>query len=65
MNWNRHWNLKDKHSFLSASQFHWINYDEEKLVQRYNTFEAAQIGTRIHALAAELIELGIDRKSVV
>lgn len=59
MKFNEHYRLKDKHSFLSASKFHWINYDDEKLVQSWNTFEAAQLGTRIHALAAELIELGI------
>ena len=59
MKWNKHWQLKGKHSFLSASQFHWINYDEHKLAQRYATYEAAEMGTRIHNVAAELIELGI------
>lgn len=59
MKFNEHYRLKDKHSFLSASKYHWINYDEEKLVQSWNTFEAAALGTRIHAIAAELIELGI------
>lgn len=59
MNFNTHYQLKDKHSFLSASKYHWINYDVEKLVQSWNTFEAAQLGTRLHALAAELIELGV------
>lgn len=59
MKFNSHYQLKDKHSFLSASKYHWINYDSEKLVQAWNTFEAAQLGTRIHALAAELIELGV------
>lgn len=63
MNWNKHYQLKDKHSFLSASQWHWINYDPAKLVERYDTFEAAQLGTRIHALAAECIELGIPLKN--
>ena len=59
MNFNKHYQLKDKHSFLSASKYHWINYDSDKLVQAWNTFEAAALGTRIHAVAAELIELGI------
>lgn len=59
MNFNKHYALKDKHSFLSASKFHWINYDTEKLVQAYSSFEAAALGTRIHAVASELIELGI------
>lgn len=59
MNFNKHYQLKDKHSFLSASKYHWINYDTDKLVQSWNTYEAAQIGTEIHAVAAKLIELGI------
>lgn len=62
MNWNKHYALKDKHSFLSASKYHWINYDADKLAQAYSTFEAAAIGTRIHAVAAELIDLGINLK---
>lgn len=59
MNWNKHYALKDKHSFLSASKYHWINYDVDKLEQAYATYEAAALGTRLHAIAAELIELGI------
>lgn len=63
MNWNKHSAFKDKHSFLSASKYHWINYDADKIVQAWNTFEAAAVGTRIHAVAAELIELGIKLKN--
>jgi hypothetical protein len=59
MNWNRHSNLEGSHAFLGASKYHWINYDEEKLAQSYKNFMAAQLGTRIHALAKEHIELGI------
>ena len=62
MNWNKHYALKDKHSFLSASKYHWINYDVDKLEQAYATYEAAALGTRLHALAAELIELGIQQR---
>lgn len=64
MNFNKHFNLKDKHAFLSASQWHWINYDEERLAKKWETSEAAAIGTRLHALAAELIELGIKQKNI-
>lgn len=59
MNFNKHWNLKDKHSFLSASQYHWINYDNERLMERYRTWRAAQRGTILHDTAATLITLGI------
>ena len=31
MNFNDHWNLEGQHAFLSASKYHWINYDDEKL----------------------------------
>lgn len=59
MQWNRHWNLKDKHAFLSASQYHWINYDNDKLIERYRTWKAAQRGTILHELAATLISMGV------
>ena len=64
MNWNAHYNIKAKgiHSFLSASKFHWINYDADKLMMSWENAEAAALGTRIHAVAAELIELGIKQK---
>ena len=64
MNWNSHYNIKAKgmHSFLSASKFHWINYDADKLMMSWENAEAAALGTRIHAVAAELIELGIKQK---
>ena len=64
MNFNKHYQLRDRHSFLSASKFHWINYDADKLVQAYSNFEAAALGTEIHAIAAKLIELGIKQAKV-
>ena len=59
MIWNKHFNIKDKHAFLSPSQYHWINYDNEKVIERYNTWKAAQRGTLLHELAATLISTGI------
>ena len=59
MNFNKHFNLEGKHAFLGASKYHWINYDDAKLEERYRNFLAVQMGTRLHALAAEHIELGI------
>lgn len=56
---NPHYNLVGKHAFMSASQYHWINYDEDKIRERFNTAAAAALGTRKHELAAELIDLGI------
>lgn len=59
MNFNKHSDLKDLHAFLGASKYHWINYDEEKLEESYLKALAKQKGTRLHALAAELIDLKI------
>ena len=36
MLWNSHLNIKDQHAFLSASKYHWVNYDEDKLDDVYN-----------------------------
>ena len=35
MNFNLHSRLEGQHAFLSASKYHWINYDEEKLVATF------------------------------
>lgn len=59
MIFNKHLNLEGRHAFLSASKYHWINYDQEKLISSYTNYRAAERGTRIHALAKEMIELGI------
>lgn len=59
MNFNEHSNLVGLHAFLSASKYHWINYDEEKLDSTYINFLAASKGTRIHEFAHECILLGI------
>jgi len=58
MNWNRHSNLEGHHAFLSASSYHWINYDEEKVADTYAKWRAAQRGTQLHAFAAQCITLG-------
>ena len=57
MNFNEHWAQVGKHAFLGASQHSWLNYDEAKLVEVYNNYLAKEKGTRLHALAAELIDL--------
>lgn len=59
MNFNEHGRLKGEHAFLSASKYHWLNYDPEKLESVYLSSIAAERGSRLHALAAELISLGI------
>jgi hypothetical protein len=59
MKWNKHLYLEGKHAFLGASQYHWLNYDNDKLIERYMNWKAVERGTRLHALAAEHISLGI------
>ena len=58
MKWNSHYDLIGKHAFLGASKYHWLNYDEQKLLDVWNKMLAVERGTRLHALAAELINLG-------
>ncbi len=45
------------HAFLSPSKYHWLNYDDVKLIETYNRRLAAARGTRIHNFAQECIEL--------
>lgn len=56
---NDHWKLAGKHSFMSPSSYHWINYDEDKIRDRFKTSMDAALGTRKHEFAKEAIEMGI------
>ena len=56
---NNHWKLEGQHAMFSASSHHWLGYDRDKVRERYFTREEAALGTRKHALAKELIELGM------
>ena len=58
MNFNQHFNLAGRHAFLSASKYHWVNYDPDKLLTTYSNFMAAQKGTELHDFAAQCIKLG-------
>lgn len=58
MQFNKHPEVAGSHAFLSASKYHWIRYDEEKLLETFTTAMAAARGTRLHNLAAELISMG-------
>lgn len=59
MNFNRHSELEGMHSFLSASKYHWINYDDEKLIATYRTQMASARGTAMHMLGYQLINMGV------
>lgn len=59
MLFNSHSNLVGQHAFLSASKHHWVNYEDEKLDRVFKASMAAQKGTELHALAHDLIRLGV------
>lgn len=58
---NNHWNLNGKHAIFSASQPAWLNYDEDKVIDYFYKSDVKERGTRLHALAAECIELGVKQ----
>lgn len=57
MNFNKHSSFEGQHAFLGASKYHWINYSEEKLIQSYMKFSAAQKGSELHNFAKMCIDL--------
>lgn len=57
---NPHPEIKDRHAFLSPSQYHWLRYDTEKLLNRFDNHMEAARGTKLHNIAKELIEEGIE-----
>lgn len=59
MNFNKHSELIGQHAFLGASKYHWLNYDEDKLIQTYLNSLAVEKGTELHDLACSLIRLGV------
>lgn len=59
MNFNSHYALEGKHAFLSPSNYHWLNYDDQKLEARYTAVRAAARGTALHMLAHQAIQLGV------
>lgn len=59
MQWKKHSELEEKHAFLGASKYAWLNYDEAKTIEVYKNHLAKEKGTKLHALAAEMINNGI------
>lgn len=60
MRWNRHSRLEGEHAFLGASTYSWLNYTEDKLTDKYYNYLATLKGTRMHDLAAKLIEERVE-----
>lgn len=55
MNWNNHLNLAGKHAPFSASGYHWLGYDVEKMLSVYRNSKKKEEGTILHDLASQLI----------
>src|SRR5688572_6762665 len=59
MIFNQHSHLVGRHAFLSPSNYHWLNYDDQKLAARFIASMAARRGTALHDLAHSAIRLGV------
>ena len=59
MIFNQHSQLDGKHAFLSPSNYHWLNYSDQKLEARYHSVMAARRGSDLHDLAHAAIKLGV------
>lgn len=56
---NDHSRFSGSHSYLSASQNAWVNYDDKHFIEVFENKAAAERGTKLHALAEQLIRMGI------
>lgn len=55
--WVDHEKLRDKHAFLSASGYHWINWSEDICNKRFESNFSTDTGTILHKLASDLIKM--------
>lgn len=62
MDFNDHSMLRGSHALLSPSNYHWLNYDRQKMKARLTAHQASARGTRIHAWAHEAINLKMRQK---
>lgn len=63
MNFNKHFELRNKHSFLSPSKHYWLRWNDEKLITSFRNSKAAERGTELHDFAAKAITFGIKLKA--
>lgn len=57
MKFNKHLDLEGLHAILGGSQYHWINYDDEKMSRVYKNMLAKDRGTILHEFASQCIKL--------
>lgn len=58
MRFNKHLDLAGEHAFLSPSQYHWVNYTPERLIERWTTAQASVYGVMQHEYAHREIREG-------
>ena len=61
MRFNRHVNLEGLHAPFSASQSHWLRYDDDKVTEVYLNKKATEMGSRLHRWAKDTIDLRIKQ----
>lgn len=61
MDFIQHKPLQGLHAPFSASQSHWLRYDDEKVTEVYLNKKAAAMGSRLHEWAKETIDLGLKQ----
>ena len=61
MEFIQHKPLQGLHAPFSASQSHWLRYDDEKVMDVYLNKKAAAMGSRLHEWAKETIDLGLKQ----
>lgn len=47
---------KDTHAIFGASNYHWINYTNDKMIETFVNSQAKKKGTELHEIAAGLIK---------
>lgn len=57
MQWHEHSNLRNRHAVLAPSNHSWTNYDDEKLIFRFDSEQRKNIGTDLHEWAENTILL--------
>lgn len=58
MRFNKHLNLQGEHAFLSPSQYHWLHYTPDRLIERWTAAQASAYGVQQHEYAHREIEEG-------
>lgn len=62
MQFNKHLNLEGKHAYLSPSNYHWLNYSDEKFDKVFVNQLAKERGVKLHELACQCIRMGVKLK---